>query len=244
MTELIDLFEDSETLLETVPKGWEELWEQETKKPYWNDLMEFIKKEYNNPDREHQDIFPPEENVFRVFHLCRPDNIKAVILGQDPYHEKDQADGIAFSYSAKGKIPPSLKNIYKELWGESNNFVCNPDLSSWVEKGIFLLNCILTVKEGKALSHEGKGWENFTDAVIKFISEKRVQVCFMLWGKYAHSKKPLISETNYHNIVETSHPSPLSAKRKCGQAVPFLGSGCFDFLKVVYKIDIMNFDEI
>ena len=244
MTELTELFEDVETLLEKVPEGWEELWEQETKKPYWKNLMDFIKKEYNNPDREHQDVYPSEDRVFRVFHLCRPENVKAVILGQDPYHEKDQADGIAFSYSAKGKIPPSLRNIYKELSGESNNFQCNPDLSSWVEKGVFLLNCILTVKEGKALSHEGKGWETFTNSVIKYISEKNERVCFMLWGKYAHSKKSSINTTNYHNIVETSHPSPLSAKKCCGQHPPFLGSGCFDFLKFVSKIDILNFDEI
>ena len=166
MTDIECVFEDEELgNLDSVPEGWEELWEQETSKPYWKELMSFIKKEYESPDRIHQDIFPPENRVFRVFRMCRPENIKAVILGQDPYHEKEQADGLAFSYSANGKIPPSLRNIFQELMGK-NNLDYSADLSGWVEKGVFLLNSILTVKEGKALSHEGKGWEIFTTEVI------------------------------------------------------------------------------
>ena len=178
--------------------------------------------------------------------MCRPENIKAVIIGQDPYHEKGQADGLAFSFSAEGKkLPPSLKNIFRELNGDNNNLLeKTPDLSSWVEKGIFLLNSILTVKEGKALSHEGKGWEIFTSEVIKFITNKNRGLCFLLWGKYAHDKEEFIQNKDFQHIIRTSHPSPLSARRYCGQEFPFLGSGCFASLEIFTEINLLDCDSI
>ena len=244
MTDIEDLFEDEELGdLDSVPPGWEELWEQETAKPYWKELMCFVKKEYVSPNRIHQDVYPPEDRVFRVFRMCRPENIKAVILGQDPYHEKEQADGLAFSYSGDGKIPPSLRNIFGELMGK-NNLDYSSDLSGWVEKGVFLLNSILTVREGKALSHAGKGWEIFTTEVIKFITKKKAGICFILWGKYAQEKEQYIERKLLHHIIRSSHPSPLSARRRCGPFPPFLGSGCFESLETLTEINLLDCDAI
>jgi len=245
MTEIELVFEDDELgTLDSVPVGWEELWEQESSKPYWKELMDFVKSEYKNPDRVHQDVYPPENKVFRVFRMCRPENIKAVILGQDPYHEKGQADGLAFSFSAKGKIPPSLRNIFQELFGDNHNISRASDLSIWVDKGVFLLNSILTVKEGKALSHEGKGWEIFTSEVIKFITKKNRGLAFLLWGKYAHDKVEFIQQKELHHLILTSHPSPLSARRRCGLHVPFLGSGCFESLDILSDVNLLDCDSI
>jgi len=229
--------------LDRIPEGWEELWEQEMKKEYFIEMIKWLKKEYIDPDRLHQEIYPPQDKVFRLFYLCKPQDIKAVIIGQDPYHEKDQADGIAFSFNGKGKVPPSLKNIFKEL-GYPKEYAHATDLTNWVEKGVFLMNSILTVKEGKALSHQNKGWETFTNAVIKYVSTKRMALTFLLWGKYSHEKAKNIDEGRAHLLYYTSHPSPLSARKWSGGYRPFLGSKCFDVLKMNTGIDLKTFDEI
>ena len=229
--------------LEIVPSGWEELWQQETDKGYFKPLLEKVKLEYEHENRVHQEIFPPKESIFRIFNILRPGEIKAVILGQDPYHGKDQADGLAFSYKGPGKTPPSLRNILLEL-GTRDIRITNTDLTGWTESGVFLLNSILTVKEGSALSHQHLGWERFTDAVIKYISDNTTKVTFMLWGKHAHEKCGLISQERDHYIDCTSHPSPLSAKKRSGGNRPFLGSKCFDILKKTSGINLMPYDEI
>ena len=229
--------------LETAPRGWEELWNQEKQKEYFVNLIKWVKAEYSHPDREHQEIYPPQNKIFRVFELCKPEDIKAVIIGQDPYHEHGQADGIAFSYTGSGRVPPSLKNIFKEL-GYPREYKHSTDLSSWVEKGVFLMNSILTVKEGKALSHQNKGWETFTTAAIKYISSKRSSLTFLLWGKYSHEKAKNIDDNKQHFLYYTSHPSPLSARKFSGGYRPFLGSKCFDVLKKNTNIDLKTFDEI
>lgn len=228
-----------------IPEGWEVIWKQEQQKKYFTELISFVESEYNDPDIKIRDIFPPKNMVFRAFRLCKPNDIKVVIIGQDPYHEKNQADGLAFSYSEKGpnsKIPPSLRNILKEFAGD-NDSLKNADLSDWANKGVLLLNSILTVREGKALSHENKGWEIFTGQVINFLSKNRFGISFLLWGKYAQDKIKYIEEGRAHNIICTSHPSPLSAKKKCGSYPPFIGSGCFQLLKNE-GINLLDYAEI
>ena len=231
--------------LDIIPPGWEELWEQETNKGYFKPLLEKVKLEYEDKNRVHQEIFPPKASILRIFNIMRPEEIKAVILGQDPYHEKDQADGLAFSFTGSGRTPPSLKNILLELeTRDMNGKNTITDLTSWTKQGVFLLNSILTVKEGKPLSHQAIGWEKFTDAVIKYISNTSSGITFLLWGKHAHDKVGLISDDRGHKIDCTSHPSPLSAKRTSGGYRPFLGSRCFHVLKESVGVNLMPYDEI
>tara|TARA_B100000902_G_scaffold356632_1_gene370441 strand:+ start:1356 stop:2054 length:699 start_codon:yes stop_codon:yes gene_type:complete len=230
-------------ILDLIPAGWEELWEQEIKKGYFKPMIEKVKQEYQDENRIHQEIFPPKGDILRVFNIMRPEQIKAVILGQDPYHEKNQADGLAFSFKGPGKTPPSLKNILLELeTAHAQN--TKTDLTNWTENGVFLLNSILTVKEGKALSHQHIGWERFTDAVIKYISDNNNNLTFLLWGKHAHDKRRLICDNRGHYIDCTSHPSPLSARRRSGGYRPFSGSKCFHVLKEKSGVDLMSYDEI
>ena len=231
--------------LDIIPPGWEELWEQETKKGYLKPLLENVKLEYEDDNRVHQEIFPPKDCILRIFNIMRPEEIKAVILGQDPYHEKNQADGLAFSFKGAGRIPPSLRNILLELeTRDMNGKNTETDLTSWTKSGVFLLNSILTVKEGKPLSHQYIGWERFTDAVIKYISDNSSDITFLMWGKHAHDKSGLICDSRGHTIDRTSHPSPLSAKRSSGGYRPFLGSRCFHVLKEKAGVNLMPYDEI
>jgi uracil-DNA glycosylase len=166
-------------------------------------------------------VYPPRESILRAFSDCSFDNCHTVIVGQDPYHGEGQANGLAFSVSPGVKLPPSLKNIYKEL--ESAGYTVdwnNGDLSFLSRSGFLLLNSSLTVLPGKPMSHAKLGWSQWTDFVIKYISDNKSAVKFLLWGKFAETKKALIDGSR-HNVVVTSHPSPLSAYRG------FLGSGCF-----------------
>lgn len=174
--------------------------------PYYKELRAFLAEEYRS-----RVIFPPMEDIFNAFKYCAYENVKVVILGQDPYYGDGQAHGLAFSVKRGVDIPPSLKNIYKEI--ETDLGIAPPShgcLESWAKQGVFLLNTALTVRKGQPLSHRGKGWETFTDHVISLLSARETPMVFLLWGANARSKKGLI-DASRHLVLEAPHPSPLSA---------------------------------
>jgi uracil-DNA glycosylase len=185
---------------------WEPLLEGEFMKPYFIALRKKVREAYISTK-----VFPKPTQMFRAFELCAPEHVRVVILGQDPYHTPGVADGLAFSSFPQNPVPPSLLNIYKEIETEFG-VQCprNPDLSNWAEQGVLLLNASLTVESGVANSHADFGWHQFTDAVIRTISHEEEHVVFMLWGSFARIKRELIDE-NKHLILESAHPSPLSA---------------------------------
>lgn len=186
--------------------NWQNLLKDEFDKDYFKELQEFIKQE----EKKHT-IYPPEDEVFSAFNLTPFDNLKAVIMGQDPYHGAGQAHGLSFSVKKNVKIPPSLKNIFKELYSDLGFPVAGSGyLKSWAEQGVLMLNATLTVRAKEAGSHQKKGWETFTNRVIKSISEEKENIVFILWGKFAQSKAELINE-NKHFILRAAHPSPFSA---------------------------------
>lgn len=192
----------------SINNGWSGFFEEQKRQEYFKDLASFVDAEYEN-----NTVYPPRENIFKVFELTDTDDIKLVIIGQDPYHEKGQAMGLAFSVPKGVKKPPSLCNIYKEIEMEYDcKMPESGDLTSWAKKGIFLLNNVLTVRDGAANSHKGHGWEIFTDNVIKYINEIDRPICYMLWGNFARSKKSLITNSKAY-VLESAHPSPLSASR-------------------------------
>jgi len=164
-------------------------------------------------ERKKNTVFPENDMIFNAFNFTTPSKIKVVILGQDPYHGKGQAHGLAFSVPSGVKIPPSLQNIFKELQRDLNHSISNNgDLESWAKQGVLLLNATLTVREKKAGSHQKLGWEPFTDSIIKKLSEEKKDIIFLLWGAFAQKKSALI-DTNKHHILTTTHPSPFSAHR-------------------------------
>ncbi len=186
--------------------SWDQLLADEFKKDYYLKLREFLKQEYNTCT-----IYPPMNDIFNSLRYADYNNIKAVIIGQDPYHEPNQAHGLAFSVKKGNPIPPSLKNIYKEI--ESDLGIAPPshgELTQWAKQGVLLLNNALTVRRGQANSHRGKGWEKFTDAVIEKVNQKSEPVVYLLWGANAREKTKLINNPN-HLILTAAHPSPLSA---------------------------------
>ena len=184
---------------------WKEWLEEEWKKPYFKELSAFLHNEYKT-----KDIYPPKEKVFTAFNACTYDDIKVVILGQDPYHQRGQAHGLCFSVSPGVQIPPSLLNIYKEINSDVGCDIPNNGyLLPWAKQGVFLLNTVMSVEDSKPKSHANKGWEVFTDNVIKKINEKYDPVVFLLWGRDARNKANMISEK--HLVLEAAHPSPLSA---------------------------------
>lgn len=188
-------------------KSWEEIFKNYPKIDELNKLIETINKK-----RLTTTIYPPKEQVFRVFDLALED-IKVVILGQDPYHNPDQACGLSFSVNDDVPLPKSLINIYKELHDDLGIKPAKTgNLESWFKQGVFLLNAVLTVEKNSPASHNKMGWENFTDYIIENISEKNENVVFVLWGSYARSKNKLI-DSSKHKIIESAHPSPLSAYR-------------------------------
>lgn len=188
-------------------KSWEEIFKNYPKIDELNKLIETINKK-----RLTTTIYPPKEQVFRVFDLALED-IKVVILGQDPYHNPDQACGLSFSVNDGVALPKSLINIYKELHDDLGIKPAKTgNLESWFKQGVFLLNAVLTVEKNSPASHSKMGWENFTDYIIKNISEKNENVVFVLWGSYARSKNKLI-DSSKHKIIESAHPSPLSSYR-------------------------------
>ena len=188
-------------------KSWEEIFKDYPKIDELNNLIEIINKK-----RLTTTIYPPKEQVFRVFDLALED-IKVVILGQDPYHNPNQACGLSFSVNDGVALPKSLINIYKELHDDLGIKPAKTgNLESWFKQGVFLLNAVLTVEKNSPASHSKMGWENFTDYIIENISEKNENVVFVLWGSYARSKNKLINSSK-HKIIESAHPSPLSAYR-------------------------------
>lgn len=187
---------------------WKERLEEEFRKPYFADLTQFVKSEYTAAT-----CYPSGKNIFSAFDSCPWEDLKVVLLGQDPYHGPGQANGLCFSVNPEIAIPPSLINIFKEIHTDLGQPIPkNGDLFRWAKQGVLLLNSTLTVREGLAGSHQGKGWETFTDATIKKISEEKENVVFLLWGGYSRKKVSLI-DPNKHLILESGHPSPLSANR-------------------------------
>lgn len=203
---------------------WDEVLKDEFQKEYFKKIKAFLVEEYKNGK-----VFPPKKEILSAFQLTPLNEVKVVILGQDPYHGEGQAHGLAFSVKKGVKIPPSLRNMYKEIYDEGEGTTFNHGfLESWAKQGVFLLNASLTVREGEANSHSKIGWETFTDEVIKIINEKREGVIFLLWGNNARSKKKYIDEKK-HIVLETVHPSPLSANRG------FLGCGHFKKVNDILK---------
>lgn len=195
---------------------WQELLQEEMQKPYYQELRRLLIDEYRN-----YEIFPPADEIFTAFNLTSYKDVKVLILGQDPYHNIGQAHGLAFSVRDGVGIPPSLRNIYKELNNDLGIKI--PDtgyLVNWARQGIMLLNTTLTVRAHSPMSHSKIGWEIFTDKVIELIDQKEEPVVFILWGNHARSKKKLI-KNNKHLIIESAHPSPLSASRGFFGTRPF-----------------------
>ena len=187
--------------------NFKEIIEEESKKEYFKELQSFVDEEYKN-----KTVFPERKNIYASLENTPFDKVKVVIIGQDPYHGEGEAHGFAFSVKPGIKIPPSLKNIYKELNAEYDCYIPNNGyLMKWAEQGVLLLNAVLTVEKDKPASHQGKGWETFTDRVIEEIDKKDEPVVFMLWGNFAKSKKELLTNKN-HLVLESPHPSPFSAR--------------------------------
>lgn len=188
----------------------------EFKKPYYKELYKFIINEYKN-----YIIYPKADDIFNAFHFTPLSKVKVVIIGQDPYHNENQAHGLCFSVKPHVDIPPSLMNIFKELKDDLGCYIPNNGcLEKWAKQGVLLLNTVLTVRAHRPLSHQGKGWENFTDAVIKAVNDLDRPVVFILWGKPAQSKKKMLTNSK-HLILEAPHPSPLSASRGFFGSRPF-----------------------
>ncbi len=184
---------------------WDEILNEEYHKDYFKNIVAFVNKVYKE-----KVIFPPKNRILSALDITDYDKVKVVILGQDPYHGIGEANGLAFSVNDGVKIPPSLKNIYKELYDDLKVPIPNTgNLESWANEGVLLLNSVLTVEKDKPASHKNIGWENFTDSIIKKINEKEEPVVFILWGNFAKSKKSLITNPK-HLIIESSHPSPFS----------------------------------
>ena len=190
----------------TLPPTWKKELQSELGESYYIDLLNKVDVAYQSTT-----VFPPKEEIFNAFSLCPFNEVKVVILGQDPYHGLGQAHGLSFSVRGEVKVPPSLQNIYKELKTDIGNEIpTSGNLEHWSKQGVLLLNATLTVESGKPGSHHGLGWETFTDSVIKNISDKKEHVVFLLWGNFARSKSSLINESK-HLILEAPHPSPFSA---------------------------------
>jgi uracil-DNA glycosylase len=199
-----------------IPSGWIEVLGPETEKPYYQKLMAFVEEE-----RARHTVFPPENEVFSALRLTPYERAKVLILGQDPYHDDNQAHGLAFSVRPGVPPPPSLLNIFKELKNDVGfRFPNNGYLATWAEQGVLLLNAVLTVRAHAPNSHKNKGWEKFTDAAIKALSERKDPVIFVLWGGYARKKVKLL-DTEKHVIIESAHPSPLSARSGFFGSKPF-----------------------
>ena len=203
---------------------WDELLKDEFKKDYYLKLREFLKQEYAT-----QTVYPSMFDIYNSLKFTDYDDVKIVILGQDPYHGEGEAHGLAFSVKQGIAIPPSLQNIYKELHNSLGCYIPNNGyLKKWADQGVLLLNTSLTVRKDMANSHRGKGWETFTDQVIKLLNKREKQVIFMLWGKNAKEKSWLIDRTR-HAVLTAAHPSPLSASRG------FFGCNHFAFANEILK---------
>lgn len=198
-----------------INKKWDEVLKEEVKKPYFKQLGIFVKNEYNQ-----KIIYPEYKNIFNALKYTDYDEVKVVILGQDPYHGPKEAHGLSFSVEKGVKRPPSLNNIFKELYNDLKIKRENNNLKDWATQGVFLLNSIMTVAQNAPLSHKGKGWERFTDNLIRLLNQREKPIVFIFWGSYARSKKELITNKN-HYVIESPHPSPLSASRGFFGSKPF-----------------------
>lgn len=199
-----------------MPDNWKNILYEEFEKPYFKILESFLDNEFKS-----QNIYPSKENIFNAFKYTSYDDVKVLLLGQDPYHGKGQAHGLSFSVLEGITLPPSLKNIYKELESDLGiTPVKNGNLEKWARQGILMLNAVLTVREGLANSHKNQGWEKFTNSVIKKLNEREKPVIFLLWGNYAKKKSSLI-DTSKHIIIQGIHPSPLSARGGFFGSKPF-----------------------
>ena len=191
-----------------IEESWRQRLQGEFDAPYFERLIRFVKSEYAQ-----QRVYPPGRLIFNAFNLCPFDRVKVVIIGQDPYHEEGQAQGLCFSVPTGVQIPPSLVNIYKEIQTDTGAAIpASGDLTRWAEQGVLLLNATLTVRAHQAGSHQRQGWEQFTDAVIRKLQNERTGLVFILWGSYAIGKRALIDEQR-HLVLTSPHPSPLSAHR-------------------------------
>ena len=204
-----------------INKVWDKVLEEEFKSDYFKKLGVFVKSEYKE-----KTIYPEYERIFDAFRYTDYDNVKVVILGQDPYHGEGEAHGLSFSVREGIKMPPSLRNIFKELESDVGVKRTQTDLTDWAKQGVLLLNSIMTVVKDTPLSHKDKGWEIFTDNVIKKLGKREEPMVFILWGSYARSKKCLI-ENSKHMIIECVHPSPLSANRGFFGSKPFSKTNSF-----------------
>jgi len=211
---------------------WKNLLSAEFEKPYFKALSEFVRTEYKT-----QKIFPPAKLIFNAFDSCKLDSLKVVIIGQDPYHGLGQAHGLCFSVAEGVKSPPSLVNIFKELQADIGKPISGSgNLSHWSKQGVLLLNATLTVRAATPGSHQGKGWEEFTDAAIRQLNSEKDKLVFILWGAYAQGKGKII-DRNKHLVLESAHPSPFAAHRGFFGSKPF--SRTNDYL-VAHGINNIN----
>lgn len=191
-----------------ITNDWLDAISDEFKKPYYKELYNFVKEEYSKTV-----VYPPADDIFNAFHFTPLSEVKVLILGQDPYHNVNQAHGLSFSVKPGEDIPPSLQNIYQELHDDLNCYIPNNGyLEKWAKEGVLLLNTVLTVRAHQANSHQGKGWEHFTDAVINAVNQQDRPIVYMLWGKPAQAKASMLTNPK-HLILKAPHPSPLSAYR-------------------------------
>jgi len=199
-----------------IPESWQAALSSETSKPYFQDLVKFVEGEYQT-----NQVFPPQEDVFNALSATPPDQVRVVILGQDPYHDDGQAHGMAFSVRPGIKPPPSLVNMFKELGDDLQCKVPNNGyLVPWAQQGVLLLNTVLTVRAHEPNSHKGRGWETFTDAVLRSVNDRSTPAIFVLWGNPAQKKLKLI-DASRHTIIKSAHPSPLSARTGFFGSRPF-----------------------
>lgn len=202
--------------MEILKNDWKELLQEEFKKDYYLKIREFLKREYKT-----KTIYPDMYDIFNALHYTPYEKVKVVILGQDPYHGPNQAHGLSFSVKPGVAIPPSLMNIYKELQSDLKCYIPNNGyLKKWTDQGVLLLNTVLTVRAGQPNSHRGIGWEIFTDRIIQLLNDRKDPIVFILWGKNAQSKRKMIHNPK-HFIVQSVHPSPLSANRGFFGSKPF-----------------------
>ena len=210
--------------MQLVGNHWDKILDEEYYKEYFINIVKYINKAYRE-----RPIFPPKNYILRALSLTDYDDVKVVILGQDPYHGIGEANGLAFSVNNGIKLPPSLQNIYKELHNDLGiDIPSTGDLTCWAKEGVLLLNSVLTVEKDKPASHKNLGWEKFTDAIISRVNEKKEPVVFILWGNFAKSKKNLITNSK-HLVIESSHPSPFSCNYGFFGSKPF--SRTNEFLK-------------
>ena len=204
-----------------IEPSWNRVLSGEWEAPYFKQLTDFVRQEYRT-----RQVFPPGRQIFAAFDAAPFEQVKVVILGQDPYHGEGEAHGLSFSVHDDVRRPPSLNNILKELYNDVGVIRNGNELTDWAKQGVLLLNSVLTVVKDTPLSHKGKGWEIFTDNVIRYLNNREKPIVFILWGSYARSKKELITNKN-HFIIESAHPSPLSASRGFFGSRPFSRTNAF-----------------